>query len=289
MIQNGTVNLQDGVRFEVSDDSCEYIIDETWSKKVYDVSDRIKENFIIIDIGAHIGVFAVYAAKKAGRGKVYAYEPNPASFALLEKNVKINNLNNVIMSNLGVTKTRGDAVLFSNDTSILCSMYVKCGKPIPMKTTTLQDIFDVNNITECHFIKIDAEGAEYDILYPLPEKYFKKINFISLEYHNFFPKNQLKKLVKLLNNRGFRIAKLIPDIYSRNVGILCAERETRNKNQKFNNFLKYHSLGVVLLMLIISSKTKKIVLEINKYIGKIGIFLKKYYPRIYFAIKKIKK
>ena len=56
----------------------------------------IKENDIIIDVGAHVGFFSIYAAKKASKGMVYAFEPSQESFRNLQRNIKLNNLDNVI-------------------------------------------------------------------------------------------------------------------------------------------------------------------------------------------------
>jgi tRNA G37 N-methylase Trm5 len=53
----------------------------------------VRAGDIIIDIGAHIGTFAIPLARRVGdEGKVYAFEADSGNFTLLEKNVELNNL-----------------------------------------------------------------------------------------------------------------------------------------------------------------------------------------------------
>lgn len=58
---------------------------------------EIKKGDTVLDLGAHIGYYTLLAAKLVGeKGKVFAFEPEPTNFALLKKNIKINNYQNVI-------------------------------------------------------------------------------------------------------------------------------------------------------------------------------------------------
>jgi tRNA G46 methylase TrmB len=73
-----------------------YTLWETWKLKSYDDDEsKIKPFDTIIDIGANIGDFLVWAAQQAPRGKIFAYEPDKNNFSLLTKNKKLNNCNNI--------------------------------------------------------------------------------------------------------------------------------------------------------------------------------------------------
>ena len=82
-----------------------------------------------------------------------------------------------------------------------------------MESIALKDVFDSNNIKQCDLLKIDTEGSEYDILYNLPDEYYKKIKRIYLEHHNvniFLPKNihnnhNHNYLKIFLEKRGFNV------------------------------------------------------------------------------------
>lgn len=68
---------------------------------------RVEDDAIVIDIGANIGVFAVYAATTAVNTTVYAYEPMPSAFNLLLDNIARNRLEGrIIPVQLGVASER---------------------------------------------------------------------------------------------------------------------------------------------------------------------------------------
>ena len=54
-----------------------------------------------------MGYFTLFAAKRASKGKVIAFEPSNESFSLLEKNIKINNYKNVIPEEIAIAQIKG--------------------------------------------------------------------------------------------------------------------------------------------------------------------------------------
>ena len=59
------------------------LIKEIWQKQLYTKKYQIREGDIIVDIGANIGVFSLWAAKQGA--KVFAVEPNPEAFNYLKR------------------------------------------------------------------------------------------------------------------------------------------------------------------------------------------------------------
>jgi SAM-dependent methyltransferase len=83
-------------------------VKETFLDQFYTRYGRsIESDWVIVDIGAAIGEFTVYAAQRAPAGEVYAYEPNPQSFALLQENIMLNKLSNVQAFCVGVWDQAG--------------------------------------------------------------------------------------------------------------------------------------------------------------------------------------
>ena len=129
---------------------------------------KIKQKDIIIDIGANIGVFSIYASFKAPKGRVYSYEPFQIHYNRLLDNLRLNNLKNIFPSNLAVCKNKGKRNLFVNkECSGMHSIIFKNNsrEKMVVNCTTLEDIFKENKVKQCDFLKIDCEGAEYEIIY----------------------------------------------------------------------------------------------------------------------------
>ncbi|MBM4285261.1 MAG: FkbM family methyltransferase [Deltaproteobacteria bacterium] len=181
----------------------------------------IQPFFTIIDVGAFIGAFTVYSAQKAQR--VIACEPNPESFALLKQNVFLNELNNVDLIPAAVGGSReprtltidrqspnqGGANIFGHrsltgeitETSFADGV---AHDEISVPTITMEDIFKRFEIAICDLLKMDCEGAEYEIIFQMPEDTLRKIDRIAIEYHNFiFDEAVFFDLGQFLKNNGF--------------------------------------------------------------------------------------
>lgn len=172
----------------------------------------VLDNSTIIDIGANIGGYSVFAATTSRNTKVYAYEPMPKSYKLLLENIQINRLeNNIIPFNLGGSSTKERRRLFlSTGGSPFHSLYTNEQNKgyVEIECLSLQDIFDDNRIEQCDILKMDCEGAEYEIFYHTPVEYLKKIKEIRMEYHENQDINKdytLKSLLIFLEKAGFEV------------------------------------------------------------------------------------
>jgi len=56
------------------------------------LDENIEPSSIMYDIGANVGLYSIYAAKKHGDVKVYAFEPHKVNFATLLENISLNDL-----------------------------------------------------------------------------------------------------------------------------------------------------------------------------------------------------
>jgi len=122
-----------------------------------------------VDVGAHIGMYTVAAALAlGGRGRVLAFEPNPAARAQLEKNLALNGCDNVVVSGRAVADVVGAAFLHVPGTpdpsfsSLEAGRFAE-GTPVPVATTTLDREVDAVGLRPA-VIKIDVEGSELRVL-----------------------------------------------------------------------------------------------------------------------------
>tara|TARA_B100001750_G_C15470028_1_gene579259 strand:- start:808 stop:1581 length:774 start_codon:yes stop_codon:yes gene_type:complete len=178
-----------------------------WMINEYEIEDfEINANDTVIDIGAHIGLFSLLVSQLCKTGKILSFEPISENFDLLVSNLKLNHVNNVLPFNLAVSKNLGRLELFLNNDQSAHSIFSKNLKPISVESTSLQKIFDENKISSCKLLKLDCEGAEYEIIDSLPPECFDKIQNMAIEYHLADTKPELvKNLIAKIKNAGFKI------------------------------------------------------------------------------------
>jgi len=125
---------------------------------------------VVVDAGAHIGVYTLKAAKEVGnRGQVIAIEPEDKNYKLLIKNIRINRHQNVTPVKMSLSNFEGKARLFlkarSRSHSLIGKTWVT---PIVDVTetdvTTLDKLLDRLDIKKVDILKINVEGAELNLL-----------------------------------------------------------------------------------------------------------------------------
>ena len=167
---------------------------------------KLEKNAVIVDIGAQTGIFSIYVSNKAE--KIYAYEPEPTNYEYLINNIKINKLKNkIIPFNLAVSNKKEKLkIYYSKENTGGHSSYLKTRKFFTTKTTTLKEIIELNKLKKIDLLKIDTEGAEYKILFGLPQHYFKNIKRIIVEIHEINHETYNKKnLIKYLKKAHYEI------------------------------------------------------------------------------------
>jgi len=123
----------------------------------------------VLDIGAHMGLFSVLAARCVGRnGRVFAFEPTPSTRRVLQKVVALNGCSHIVQvrgeaisgsSGEAIFHDTGDAV--SNANSLIPSQRSHAG--IRVATLTIDDLVRQRALTP-QVLKIDVEGAEAAVL-----------------------------------------------------------------------------------------------------------------------------
>ena len=164
----------------------------------------LKEGDIFIDVGANVGYYTLLAARRGGR--VIAVEPVPETATVLRINLKLNHLDNSVQI---VTKC-----LYKSETEMkiyiplskhygLASLYHARGyrhHTITVPCTMLDKI--TANYDKIKLIKIDAEGAEYDILLGA-ESTLGKVEYLIIEISR-----NAKEIIEYLEYKGFQVKPL---------------------------------------------------------------------------------
>jgi FkbM family methyltransferase len=182
---------------------------------------------VVIDVGANIGTVAVSAARAARDGWVYAFEPEPDNFALLQRNLARNRCRNVTAVRAAVLDAPGRVTLRTNPhNSGGHSVRWQCDGPaVTVTAVALRQVFDDHRIERCDYLKLDCEGAEYDILRGLPPAYFARVRRLVMEYHAEPDEKRERgdELVALLRGVGFRIDQYT-DVVGSRCGLVFASR-----------------------------------------------------------------
>ena len=178
-----------------------------WMIQEYSGDDfPISNDDVIIDVGAHIGLFALFASQFCKNGKIFCYEPIKENYKILIENIEMNQIQNIFPNNLAVTKETSRVKIFLNDDQSGHSMFTQNKNFVEVDSKSLSDIFIDNGIKECDFLKLDCEGAEYEIIESLPSDLFTKINKTAIEYHMVDTKPELlKQLINKLKQFSFSV------------------------------------------------------------------------------------
>lgn len=160
----------------------------------------------IVDAGANIGMFSVWAALQRPETRIIAVEPSPATFETLCRNVASNGLGEritTVRSALGaeagerVMRTDADSTMhavLSRGTVQIDGVAVRCG--------TLSELLDGQGLAEVDLLKMDIEGAEYEVLLSTPAAVLARVRNINLEYHDSSREHTPEDVIRHLGDAG---------------------------------------------------------------------------------------
>lgn len=124
----------------------------------------------VFDIGANIGYYTVLMARRIGpAGMVHSFEINENVIDLLEENIRSANVGNVKIVKRAVASTTGQRQFFvphagdEGEGSLNKSNRYEPSKTVKVSSVSLDDYVEENKIKKVDFIKIDVEGAEYEV------------------------------------------------------------------------------------------------------------------------------
>jgi FkbM family methyltransferase len=137
----------------------------------YEVTDfflrNLHESDVFLDVGANIGYYTVMAAKRLYKGTVVAVEPADINLSCLKKNIRLNELNNVLLIQR-IARRESDLTLpmYLQDSWNLGSISARgCGAvECWARTISIDDLIRQFRLEKVDIIKIDVEGSEYEVL-----------------------------------------------------------------------------------------------------------------------------
>ena len=170
-----------------------------------------KEGDTVIDIGAHIGHYTIPSSKQVGNsGKVVAIEADPDNFQLLKRNIALNNLTNVLPLNYAVFSTRTRMKLYEQSASakynsLMLARAAKTKNYVEVNADTLDSILKLNGVNRVNWIKIDVEGAEFEVLKGSTKTLSSENVSLLIEIHNIDDPSHYSNIVDFLKYRNYEI------------------------------------------------------------------------------------
>lgn len=208
--------------------NCGYtILNQINKSRIYDNFLSGKNDLVILDIGANIGLFTLYAKDCAKR--IVSVEPTPSHQALFEKIT--HGCDNVELVRIALSDRDGDIefrICETNSTqnSIVKSDVVKNSKTITVKGLCFSSLLNEYNLDHVDFCKIDIEGSEMvAITVDEMKAVYDKVDSMFIEVHSTLPdistatidwKDDLilnrKKLESILEDAGYK-TRVLPGMY----------------------------------------------------------------------------
>lgn len=191
MKQNLTVPAHDPRYYfnvRADSDSDMLVIREIWCENVYEVFDGdLSDTGVVVDLGANIGAFTLYAAK-LGAKKVVAVEPEPHNMDLLIQNVGANKHNTpdceFIFETHGVGRKNGVGFIDDNHGDSRVSDVLESGKH-RIDVVSLDQLFKDNKLEYVDVLKIDIEGLEGEVILGASKDTMNLCRYITMEYDQY--------------------------------------------------------------------------------------------------------
>jgi FkbM family methyltransferase len=154
----------------------------------------------VVDVGMSFGDSTLFFALK-GAKQVYAYEPMPKNFELAKANLAINGFSNISIFNAGVSSRDGWVRIDPRSDTGIAGPLRDSNFGISIQIISLDRIVNDFQLEDAA-LKLDCEGAEFDIIRDSKKETLEAFSEIVLEYHQ-----EPTPIVSVLTQLGFSVSR----------------------------------------------------------------------------------
>jgi FkbM family methyltransferase len=242
--------LPNGLTFHLPSDAArgaaEFVIHEIFRRKRYaHPGFEIRPDDTIVDVGANMGLFVLWAAPQAPKGRVVAVEPTSV-IDCLRMNCRLNCLDNVTSVKTALGRSEGTMefveypgfnivthqagagpVWFTRFViRLLYGRYRRDPINVTVPCAPLAKILDEHRLDVVNLLKMDCEGGEYEIFRGMQPEHWRRIERVALEFHELRQDQRHGELVERLESAGFKVEvrKTLLDYYFMHFGEIWAWR-----------------------------------------------------------------
>jgi 31-O-methyltransferase len=229
------LTLPDGLTvFSLNADETRFVHREVFGERRYlQHGLELHEGNCVFDVGANIGLSALFFHRQCANLRIYAFEPSPATFECLKANVELHEVSarlyecglgrqsgtaefsfypaNTVMSgfhadsnidrNISKTYMINTGLSPQNADRMLRFLFKKV--TFPCRVRTLSQIVDEEHITQIHLLKVDVEKSEREVLAGIRAEHWALIHQVAVEVHD--EAGCLDEISRLLAKHGFRV------------------------------------------------------------------------------------
>lgn len=222
-IKTSTFKLKSGEKFRIRNIDLlgfELINEESFEENTKNlIMNTVKCGMVVLDIGANIGYYTVKMASIVGeQGKVLAFEPNSLMVEELKNNIELNNFKNIQIHEIALSNISGNLTFYNPSIGKEAHGSLKQNKTFDftdtkeVKAERLDMVLKNAGIDKVDFIKMDVEGAEYEVLLGAKELLSSDnkpiIIFESAENLCYAFEHKVFDVLKLVSDYGYEIENI---------------------------------------------------------------------------------
>ena len=179
---------------------------------------ELRPDDTVIDLGANIGIFTLWASPQVPHGRIFAVEPSPA-IDILRANLELNHVLNVATLQAAVGKADGTIEMvfyplvdvMTHDARLRHNLFMRFlmlgarSERLTAPTVSLGQVLERSEMSDVGYLKIDCEGGEYDICRSASAADWRRIRRVSLEFHEYSSGHSHAELVEILRRNDFNV------------------------------------------------------------------------------------
>lgn len=153
---------------------------------ITDFLEELKEDDVVYDVGANIGIYACFAASDAPERRIEAFEPHPNNAKAIEKNAELNNLS-ISTHQIALSDNQGEMLLNEEGSEAGVGKHSlatnKSADSITVEVDSIDHLVDTGRAPQPTVVKIDVEGAEYHVLNGGADNLYANCRLLYCELH----------------------------------------------------------------------------------------------------------
>jgi len=181
---------------------------EIFQDEVYEQVWGPEPGDIVLDIGAYVGMFTVKASKAVGgQGKVIAIEPSPENYVILMGNCR--GWGNVTLVQKAIMAKNGTGKLYYSKSAAANSLVTRWKRYVKVETITLDNLMEELGLNKVDIIKVDAEGAEIDVLKGAQNVLARGTRLVIAAYHTApNGKAEIAQVATILREANYKVIQI---------------------------------------------------------------------------------